>query len=154
MTARERTPQAGELFDRSGAAVPERDLPSGAAKLVGFVVTSVEPGRAVVELEAGERHLNLLGTVHGGVLCTIADTAMGVAHGSTLPEGELATTLELKINFLRPARTGRLRAIGKLVKSGRTTALVECDVVDEQENLVARASSTYMTLRNERAGER
>ncbi|MGH7451606.1 MAG: PaaI family thioesterase [bacterium] len=73
------------------------------------------------------------------------------AYASTLDEGESFTTLELKINFLKPIWQAKLRAVGKVVKRGRTIGLVECDVIDEQNNLVARASSTCMTLRGEMA---
>ncbi len=124
------------------------------AELIGFEVTSVGSGRAVVELTAGDRHANPMGTLHGGVLCDIADAAMGMAYASTLAEGESFTTLELKINFLRPVWKGRLQAIGTVVKGGRTVGYMECDVVDEQGLLVARASSTCMTLRGEAAASR
>ena len=67
--------------------------------------------------------------------------------------GETFTTLELKINFLKPVRTGRLTATGRLVKGGRTVGLVKCDVHDNKNRLVARASSTCMTLRGEQGGE-
>ena len=121
------------------------------AMTLGFRLVSVEEGQALVELLAGERHENPMGTLHGGVLCDIADAAMGMALASLLGEGETFTTLELKINFLRPVWTGRLRALGRVVRPGRTISLVECDVLDEQERLVARASCTQMTLRGEAA---
>ncbi len=105
----------------------------------------------MVTLDAGPRHANPMGTLHGGVLCDIADAAMGMAYAAGLDEGETFTTLELKINFLKPVRTGRLIATGRLVKGGRTVGLLECDVVDEKDRLVARASSTCMTLRGEQA---
>jgi len=125
--------------------------PPPIATLIGFTLTSIQPGEAVIELEATERHANPMGTLHGGVLCDIADAAMGTAYASTLEEGETYTTLELKINFLKPVWTGKLRAVGRLVKGGRTIGLVECDVTDEKQSLVARASSTCMTLRGEQA---
>src|SRR5574341_1924002 len=121
------------------------------ANLLGFKIISIESGQVVVELEASERHANPMGTVHGGIFCDIADAAMGMAYASTLDEGESFTTLELKINFLKPVWKARLRAVGKVVKRGRTVGLVECDVLDEQQNLIARASSTCMTLRGEMA---
>ena len=92
-----------------------------------------------------------MGTLHGGVLCDIADLAMGVAYSANLEEGESFTTLELKINFLKPVWKARLRATGRVVKQGRTVGLVECDIVDEQDNLVAHATSTCMTLREKQA---
>ncbi|MGH7314976.1 MAG: PaaI family thioesterase [Candidatus Rokuibacteriota bacterium] len=125
--------------------------PPPIADLIGFTLTLVEPGRAVVAFEAGPRHANPMGTLHGGVLCDIADAAMGMAYAAGLDEGETFTTLELKINFLKPMRTGRLTATGRVVKGGRTVGLVECDVVDDEDRLVARASSTCMTLRGEPA---
>jgi uncharacterized protein (TIGR00369 family) len=125
--------------------------PPPVAQLIGFTLAEVEPGRAVITLDADRRHANPMGTVHGGVLCDIADAAMGMAYAATLDEGETFTTLELKINFLKPVRTGRLVATGRVVKGGHTVALVECDVVDDEERLVARASSTCMTLRGAQA---
>jgi uncharacterized protein (TIGR00369 family) len=119
------------------------------SKLVGFHLMSVEDGKAVFELEAGPQHANPMGTLHGGVLCDVADAAMGIAYASTLAEGETFTTLELKINFLRPFRTGRLTATARMVNSGRTIGLAECDVTDAEGRLIARAMSTCMTLRGE-----
>lgn len=125
--------------------------PPPIAALIGFKLTSVRPGEAVVEFEATERHANPMGTLHGGVLCDIADAAMGMSYAATLRENETFTTLELKINFLKPVWTGKLRAVGRVVKAGRTIGLVECDVTDDQQQLVARASSTCMTLRGDQA---
>jgi uncharacterized protein (TIGR00369 family) len=125
--------------------------PPPIATLIGFTLTEVDPGRAVVALEAEGRHANPMGTVHGGILCDVADAAMGIAYSTTLDEGETFTTLVLKINFLMAVRAGRLVATGRLVKGGHTVGLLECDVVDDKERLVARASSTCMTLRGEQA---
>ena len=124
------------------------------AKLIGFDVVSVEPGESVVEFQASEVHRNPMGTLHGGILCDIADAAMGIAYASNLNEGESFTTLELKINFLKPIWNARLRATGRVVKQGRTVGMVECDVTDEKGNLVARATSTCMTLRGAQADGR
>ena len=128
--------------------------PPPVATLIGFTLASIEPGRAVVEFEATERHANPMGTLHGGVLCDVADAAMGMTWASTLDAGETFTTLELKINFLKPFWTGKLTATGRVVQGGRTIGLVECDVVDDKKRLVARASSTVMTLRGEAAAGR
>lgn len=121
------------------------------ATLIGLEMMSVEPGVAVFALEAGPRHANPMGTLHGGILCDLADAAMGMAYASTLDEGETFTTLELKINFIRPVWSGRLLATGRVVSGGRTVGLVECDVVHDKERLVARATCTCMTLRGEAA---
>ena len=124
------------------------------AQLVGFRIVEVSPGRAAFEMEAGPRHANPMGTLHGGILCDIADAAMGIAYASALVEGETFTTLELKINFLKPVWNARLRAEAHVVKRGRTVGMVECDVVDETGSLVARASSTCLTLSGEKAAGR
>jgi uncharacterized protein (TIGR00369 family) len=129
-------------------------IPPPIAELIGLELIAAGPEHAVVELEAGERHTNPMGTVHGGVLCDLADLAMGVAYASTLGPGESFTTLELQINFLRPVWQTRLRAVARIVKGGRSVGMVECDIYDAQEKLVARASSTCMTLRGEQAAGR
>jgi uncharacterized protein (TIGR00369 family) len=121
------------------------------ARLIGFQLTSVRHGEAVVELEASDIHANPMGTLHGGVLCDIADAAMGIAYASTLDDGESFTTLELKINFLRPVWKEKLRAVGKVVKRGRVVGMVECDVTSADGALVARSSSTCIVLRGEMA---
>jgi uncharacterized protein (TIGR00369 family) len=121
------------------------------AQLIGMEMGVVSAGRVVIELEAGQRHASPLGTVHGGILCAIADAAMGLAYATTLNEGETFATVELKINFLRPVWQGRLRAEGKVVSSGRNLGLVECDVTDHDQRLIARCLSTCMTLRREQA---
>jgi uncharacterized protein (TIGR00369 family) len=124
--------------------------PPPISRLLGFVLKGVEPGRAVFEMEVGERHHNPMGTLHGGVYCDLADAAMGYAYAATLGEGETFTTVELKINFFRPVRHGRLTAEARVVKAGSALGYVECDVKDEAGKLVARASSTCMKLRQER----
>jgi len=124
------------------------------AQLLGFTVRSVDLGEAVIELDVTEKLLNASATIHGGVLCTIADTAMGVAFATMLEKGEALTTLELKINFLRPVWKGKLLAMAKVVKKGKLTGLIECDVLDEHGQLVARAGSTYMAITGEQAKNR
>lgn len=125
--------------------------PSPIAQLLGFRLTSIKPGQAVIEFEATETHANPMGTLHGGVLCDIADAAMGLAYAASLHENESFTTLELKINFLKPVWKANLQAVGRIVKRGRTVGMVECDVTDEKGTLVARATSTCMTLSGEQA---
>jgi uncharacterized protein (TIGR00369 family) len=125
--------------------------PPPIAALLGFTLSAVAPGQAVVELAAGRQHANPMGTLHGGVLCDIADAAMGIAYASTLAEGESLATVELKINFLKPVWKAKLQATGRLVKAGKSLGFLECDITDDQQSLVARASSTCMTLRGEQA---
>ena len=140
-----------KMIDQIRKAVRGEVPPAQVAQLIGFRVTEVDPGRAVVHLEATARHSNPMGTLHGGILCDIADAAMGIAYASTLEEDESFTTLELKINFLKPVWNSKLVATGRVVKKGRTVGMTECDVVDEKGSLVARSSSTCMTLRGDKA---
>jgi uncharacterized protein (TIGR00369 family) len=146
----ERAPMP-KLPDEMHRIVSGEISPPPIATLLGFRLTSVGYGEAVIEFEAGARHANPMGTLHGGVLCDIADAAMGMAYASTLAEGETFTTLELKINFLKPVWTAKLQAIGRVVKAGKMIGLLKCDITDEGNNLVARASSTCMTLRDQQA---
>jgi len=126
--------------------------PPTVAQTVGFTALEVRSDFAAFEMDATpQRHANPMGTVHGGVLCDIADAAMGVAWASNLLQGETFTTLELKINFLKPIWEARLRAEARVVKRGKTVGLAECDVRDAKGDLVAHATSTLMTLRGEQA---
>src|SRR5436190_18666921 len=128
------------------------DLPQAPIfQRIGARLAAIEVGRARIELPADERLANPMGTLHGGVLCDIADAAMGMAYASTLEEGESFTTLELKINFLRPVWKALLTAEGTIVQRGRTVGLTECSITDERGRLIARATSTCLTLRAEQA---
>jgi uncharacterized protein (TIGR00369 family) len=124
--------------------------PPPVSRLVGFVLKSVEPGRAVFEMEADERHHNPMGTLHGGIYCDLADAAMGYAYAATLAEGETFTTIELKINFLRAVRKATLTAEARVVKAGSTVGYIECEVKDQTGKLVAKAASTCIKLRQDR----
>ena len=139
------------LLERVRAMIRGEAPPPAVAGLVGFRIVEVDPGRAVFEMEAGPQHANPMGTLHGGILCDIADAAMGIAYASALGEGESFTTLELKINFFKPVWTSHLTATARIVKRGKTVGMTECDVFDETGSLVARASSTCLTLSGEMA---
>ncbi len=129
-------------------------FPPPVAELIGLQAGKIEGGESLMWLDVEERHSNPMGTVHGGIVCDLADAAMGTAFASTLDAGESFTTLELKINFLRPFWTGRLVGRGRVVQRGRTVGMSECDVEDDQGRLVARASSTCMVLRGDAAAGR
>ena len=122
--------------------------------LIGFESLEAGNGRAIVTLQSGPQHFNPMGTLHGGVLCDIADTAMGFAFASTLAPEESFTTVELKINYLRPVREAKLRAEVRVIQRGRTVGYVECEVTDENGKLVAKSSSTCLVLRGEKAAGR
>jgi uncharacterized protein (TIGR00369 family) len=125
--------------------------PPPIAQTLGITIVSAEPGHVVMEMEAGAHLANPMGTLHGGVLCDIADAAMGMSYASLLGPGETFTTLELKINFLRPVWKGTIRADASILKGGRTVGLVECRVLTPDDELIAHVTSTCMTLRGDQA---
>lgn len=109
--------------------------------LLGVRPVSLGEGEAVVEMTAGERVHNAMGTVHGGVLCDLADVAMGVALATVTADGESFATLQLQIAYLAPVREGVLRASARVLHRGKNAAHLECDLQDGEGRLVARASS-------------
>src|SRR5207253_9933645 len=119
----------------------EMPQPAAATK-IGMRLASFAAGEATVELEADATHANPMGTLQGGVLAAVADAAMGWAYMTTLGEGESYTTVEMKVNFLRAVRTGRISARARVKNAGRTLGLIECDVLDGGDKLVAHAVST------------
>lgn len=121
------------------------------ARLIGFSLTRIELGVSVMELEADERHANPMGTLHGGVVCDVADAAMGTAFATTLEDDETFTTLDLNAKYFKPIWKARVRATARVTKRTRTLGLIECDVEDEKGSLVAKVFSTCMVLRGDEA---
>ena len=129
--------------------------PPPIAKTLGFRLIEVGPGTATMELMADtEIHANPMGTIHGGVLCDIADAAIGTAHATSLEEGESFTSIDLQINFFRPVWNGRIRAAAKPVNLGRQVSRYVCDILRDDDKLVAQVTSTVMTLRGDQASGR
>ena len=137
--------QLRQAHTRSPALMP-------LGETLGFRVERLEAGWAVVAMETSDRHANVLGATHGGVIFALADTAMGLAHLGLLAEGQGGTTVEVKINFLRPVWRTKLRAEAKTVYSGSTLSLLECSVYDGEQRLIARAVATLLRL-TETAGQ-
>lgn len=126
--------------------------PPTIAKTLGFRLIEVGPGTATMELMADtEIHANPMGTIHGGVLCDIADAAIGTAHAAGLDQGESFTSIDMQINFFRPIWSCRLRAIARPVNVGRQVSRYVCDILKDDDKLVAQVTSTVMTLRAEQA---
>lgn len=146
------TPQQSSLRSDFREQATANDVPI--ARLIGFKAEKIGEGRALVTLTAGQQHANPMGTLHGGILCDIADAAMGMAFASTLAPDQSFTTVELKINFFRPVWQAQLRAEGVVVQRGRTIGYVECTITDERRRVIARASSTCMVLRGDMAAGR
>jgi uncharacterized protein (TIGR00369 family) len=141
MTITQETSSRPDFKERAKA----NDVP--VARLIGFETENIGEGRATVTFAAGSQHANTMGTLHGGILCDIADAAMGMAFASTLAPNESFTTIELKTNFFRPIWQARLKAEGTVVQRGRTIGYVECTITDEQNRVIAKAASTCMVLR-------
>lgn len=122
-------------------------LPPALATL-GLVPVSAENGRVVFSLTPQEWHQNPLGTLHGGILAGLLDTATGCAVHSTLDAGTLYTTVDLSVTFLRPVATthGELRCEGHVVSRGRRTAFARAEVRDDRDRLAAHATSTCLLL--------
>jgi uncharacterized protein (TIGR00369 family) len=125
--------------------------PPPAVALLGMSLDELERGRTVFSLVADEMHENPMGTMHGGIVATLVDTAMGCALSSTLPVDAGFTTLELSTNFVRPitSSTGRVIAEGRVVHAGGRVATTEAKVYDETGTLYAHATSTCLIMRNQ-----
>jgi len=112
----------------------------------GFELVSVEVGIVEVALDLQPHHLNPAGILHGGMVATLADTAIGLAVRSALPPDRTHRTAQLDVHFLEKAEGGRVRALGRAVRVGGRMGYGEGDVVDEEGRLLARASGTFIVL--------
>jgi uncharacterized protein (TIGR00369 family) len=121
--------------------------PPPIAKTLGINLVEAHEGVAVATMKVDERYHNPMGTLHGGIMTDLADLSMGVAIATLLGDNESFTTLELKINFLRPVCQTVLRAEAKVVHRGRTIALVQSILTNEEGKEVARATATQFILR-------
>ena len=113
--------------------------------VLGVSVDSVEQGRAQLSLDAAEAHLNEAGTVHGGVLASLVDMAMGEAVRSRTDEGEVPATSQLTVTYLRPGRPGRLTVTAEISKQGDDMTICQADVEQEDRTLV-HALATFAVL--------
>ncbi len=122
--------------------------PPPIAELIPMGITSVEPGEVVFTCTPDESAYNPIGSVHGGLVCTLLDTVAGCAVHTTLPAGTGYTSLEIKVSYLRPVRAGQgvLTATGRVTKPGRRAAFAEGEARDDQGRLVATASSTFLVF--------
>lgn len=139
----------------SGSEESHFSYPPPIARTLGFNLVEVGPGTATIEiLTDPEKHANPMGTIHGGVLCDIADAAIGTAHVTTLLEGESFTSIDLQINFFRPVWKDKIQAVAKPVNPGKTFSRYVCDIVRGDGKLAAQVTSTVMTLKSEKASGR
>jgi uncharacterized protein (TIGR00369 family) len=128
------------------------NFPFPIMKTLGLRLVEVSEGATSIEMEAKtELHANPMGTIHGGILCDIADAVIGTAHFTTLKQGESFASIDLQINFFRPVWNEKLRAVAKPIHRGRTVSRYVCDITRADGKLVAQVMSTIMTLRGEAA---
>jgi uncharacterized protein (TIGR00369 family) len=113
---------------------------------VGMELVAVSPGRVEIALDAAERHLNLQGLLHGGIIATLADTATGLAVRSMVPQGRRHVTVQLDVHYLTPGRLGRVTAVGTTVRVGTSIGYAEADVTDDRGRLLARATATVAVM--------
>ncbi|MDB4989065.1 MAG: uncharacterized protein JWN04_4243 [Myxococcaceae bacterium] len=151
MTEAIRPPKTNHHLALLQRVVREPELAPPIARLIGFTITTIELGRSVVEMDTDARHANPMGTLHGGVLCDLADAALGTAMATTLEADESFTTLDLTTKFFKPIWQAHLRATARVTKRTRQLGLVECEVEDEHGSLVAKVFSSCMVLRGEQA---
>ena len=123
--------------------------PSGMGQLLGFKLVEVSEGRAVFTVTPDERHYNGLGIAHGGLAATVLDSALGCAINTMLPAGRIFTTLEMKINYVRPLRreTGEVRCEATTIHVGGRTATAEGRIVDAAGKLYAHGTATCILFR-------
>jgi uncharacterized protein (TIGR00369 family) len=121
------------------------ELSSSAAwRLAGLRLVEAEPGRSLVEMAATDAMTNFQGVCHGGFIALLADSAMGSALATVLPEGEKHMSFDLKLSFMRPVKIGQVvRATGSVIHNGRRTAVGECRL-EVGGDLVGTASASFI----------
>ncbi|MEV4399258.1 PaaI family thioesterase [Nonomuraea sp. NPDC049607] len=132
----------GMFWDMLAGKVP----PPPAAALLGWELVEVDPEAGTIEVafQAGERFANPVGVVQGGFLAAMLDDTMGPALVATLPEDQFALTLDLQVQFLRPARPGRLVGRGRVVRRGKDVCFLAGELLDPDGRTVATATATAM----------
>lgn len=126
--------------------------PTAISKTLGFRITEIDLGYAKLELDASAKiHGNQQGTVHGGMLCELADATIGTAHSTAISEGETFTSIDLRISFFRPVWESVLTATAKQIQHGKTLTHYQCEITREDGKAVALAMSTVMTIRGNAA---
>jgi uncharacterized protein (TIGR00369 family) len=129
--------------------------PTAISRLLGLEVIDVDERFAVVRIAADvELHGNQQGTVHGGLLCELADAAIGTAHSTVIEPGESFTSIDLSARFVRPAWSGPLTATARCTHPGRMVSQYQCEIAREDGKVVAVVGSAVMTLRGEAAAGR
>jgi uncharacterized protein (TIGR00369 family) len=121
---------------------------------IGIEEVFLEDGKAELRMEVTPQLLQRKGAVHGGAICSLLDASIGSAVRSTLEEGQHTATIEIKINFIRPAKAEVLIAKSYLVHRGKTTAVGQSEIFDQNGTLVAMATGTFMIPKDDRGGSK
>lgn len=127
----------------------------GIAHLLGMQIERAQDGVGLVRVQIDQRLMHPQQMVHGGVIFTIADTAMSMALLSVIPSATPFGTIEAKINYIRPASSGDLLAEGKIIHQGRTTAVMEATVynlIGDQQKVIAKVMGTFYIKQEKREG--
>jgi len=126
--------------------------PTPISKTLGMNIMEVDLGTATVQINTTKKlHGNQQGTIHGGLLCELADAAIGTAHSTLIQEGETFTSVELKINFYRPVFEDILTAKASHLYCGKNLSHYQCDIFRSDGKKAAMITSTVMTLRGDKA---
>lgn len=139
---------AGTGLEALQAMIDGEIPPPPISRLMGFTLVEVGEGYAEFACEPAEFHYNPIGAVHGGLACTLLDSALGCAGHTTLPAGVGYTSVDLNVRYLRPIThaSGLLRAKGRVVKPGRRVIFTEGEVTDAAGRVVASATSSLLVL--------
>jgi uncharacterized protein (TIGR00369 family) len=119
---------------------------SAPGHMFGYELKSFENGTAVMTMRVRARHLQIHGVVHGGILASLADTAGAMAAYPVLPKGTRLATVEMKINYLEPVDSGPITAHSRVLRLGRTLVVTECEIIDADGNLAAKALMTFARM--------
>jgi len=139
----------GKLSKADLARAQERLRHSNPVNHFEFRLLKAERGRVVFSMPVLEKHKQIHRVVHGGVLAMLADTAGGFAAFLAAPRGSRVVTIEMKINFLEAVERGEIKADARVLRQGRTTSVVDCEVTDQHHRLVSKALMTFAVLRGE-----
>lgn len=129
------------------ARAVERLRHSNPVNHFGFRLVRAERGRAVFRMRVLDKHKQVHRVVHGGVVAMLADTAGGFASFLAAPAGSRVATIEMKINFMEAVADGEIEADARVLRLGRTTSVVDCNVIDHKGRLVAKALMTFSVRR-------
>jgi uncharacterized protein (TIGR00369 family) len=135
-----------KLSNAALARAMERLRHSNPINHFGFVLEKAERGHAVFRMPVLELHKQIHRVVHGGVLAMLADTAGGFAAFLAAPVGSRVVTIEMKINFLEAVEHGEIRADARVLRQGKSTSVVDCDVTNQDRRLVSKALMTFAII--------